>query len=457
MIVTVLGKVEQKPKVDSSLFKEVTDIPGCEFAVNRNASDTATTVMEISKTINFLDYETYRFCNGEDLYLLFNMNRYIVAVKKGTSFHLSETDPAVAFENNSLQGIWFEVAEDAKLKKKGNTASIDVTAQVVITNTLYNDFNGTLITIEEDGEEWTMFAGFVHAEDEESIAMVEYIGSTFQASEMTQVAQADFEVNIEEGIKTEEPSANEDVSEEISEPISEEESVSETVSEEQSEVTSEEISEPLSEEKAEEESEKPSEPASEPEEKEEIDAEESETLTASSTQREVEDNVNTAYSSTVYSMLPVGSIGYMDILNEDIGKTEPAYIKVLEIHDEAETQKLIAEYEAQTGNKIYSTMEIPAGCHIEAVSYDVRYTSENWSYVDIKLCSLSGEELRYRGMPYSSKTYDIHKPLNENNDWVQGYVSFYIVPDGCTEYALRCSGIINNDETRPAWFYVNTR
>ena len=391
MIVTVLGKIEKEPKVDSNLFKEVTDIPGCEFAVNRNSSDTATTVMEISKTINFLDYETYRFCNGEDLYLLFNMNRYIIAVKKGTSFNLSETEPAVAFQNNSLSGIWFEVAEDAKLKKKGNTSTIEVTAQVVITNTLYNDFTGKLITIEKDGEEWTMFAGFVHAEDEESIAMVEYISSTFQASEVAQVAQADFEVNIEEGIKTEEASAKEDVSEEISEP------------------------------------------ASEPEDKEEIDAEESETLTASSTQREVEDNVNTAYSSTVYSMLPVGSIGYMDILNEDIGKTEPAYIKVLEIHDEAETQKLIAEYEAQTGNKIYSTMEIPAGCHIEAVSYDVRYTSENWSYVDIKLCSLSGEELRYRGMPYSSKTYDICKPLKENNDWVQGYTAFYIIPYGCTE------------------------
>lgn len=454
MIVTVLGKIEKEPKVDSNLFKEVTDIPGCEFAVNRNSSDTATTVMEISKTINFLDYETYRFCNGEDLYLLFNMNRYIVAVKKGTSFNLSETEPAVAFQNNSLSGIWFEVAEDAKLKKKGNTSTIEVTAQVVITNTLYNDFTGKLITIEKDGEEWTMFTGFVHADDEESIAMVDYISSTFKASEVTQVAQADFEVNIEEGIKTEEPSANEDVSEEISEPISEE--ASEVVSEEISETTTEDISEDVSEEfsVSEEESEKPSDP---PEEKEEIDAKENETLTASSTQREVEDNVNTAYSSTVYSMLPVGSIGYMDILNEEIGKTEPAYIKVLEIHDEAETNKLIAEYEAQTGNKIYSTMEIPDGCHIEAVTYEVRYTSENWSYVDIKLCSLSGEELRYRGMPYSSKTYDICKPLEENNDWVQGYTAFYIIPDGCTEYALRCSGIINNDETRPAWFYVNTR
>ena len=240
------------------------------------------------------------------------------------------------------------------------------------------------------------------------------------------------------------------MSEETSEPISEE--VSETISEEISEEKPEEISEETS--VSEEESETPSGPT---EEKEDVDANENETLTASSTQREVEDNVNTAYSSTVYSMLPVGSIGYMDILNEEIGKTEPAYIKVLETYGDNEARKLIAEYEALTGDTTYSSMEIPAGCHIEAVAYDVRYTSENWSYVDIKLSSLSGEELRYRGMPYSSRTYDIHKILNENNDWVQGYVTFYIVPDGCTEYALRCSGIINNDETRPAWFYVSTR
>ena len=392
---------ENKVSIDKNDYKTISSVMGCEFSVNRTSSDTATAVMEISKDIPFTDYESYTFKNGEDLYLLFNMNNYIVAVKKGTSFSLSSADVSESLKKHSLQGIWFTPIDN--VKKKGNTYTVDVTAQVVITNTLYNDFTGKLVTIEENGEEWSMFAGYI---SEEYIPMVEYVVTTLTLTEDENLSTEKFEVDMDEGIII--------VEEESTEPASEEEAASES---EESEAS----------------------------------------LSADNIVQTEKEEENKAYSSNMYSMLKQGSVGYMDILNEDTGNMEGAYIRINEVYNQEMTQELLADYEERTGDSGYRLLEIPQNCHLEAVSYDVRYTSDTHSYIDIKLVGVDGDIFRYRGMPYSSKTYDLSGEKIKENDWVTGGVVMYVVPDGCMEYAFNCSGVVNNKDVRAAWFYISTR
>lgn len=413
------------PKEKENLnVKTVKAVPGCEFDIDKLTSDTSTAVMEISKNINFLDYETYTFRNGEDLFLLFNMKKFIVITKKGTNFNLSKTSAEDSLKNQSLQGIWF--TPTSKVTKKGDKFSVNVSAQVVITNTLYNDFHGTLTTIEKNGMEWSMFTGYVNSEDEKSISIVDTSRTSFIVTNEAEIAMADFEVNIEDGVKTE------ITTEEVAE---EEPSETDSDHQQSSDEASEEIKEEIS----------------------ETTEEASNTLTAKSTQKKIRQDDSTAYSSSIYAMLPIEGIGYMDIVNEDSGQLEAAFVKVTKHYNQEETIRLLQDYKDATGNDTFVKMEIPTGCHVEAVEYATRYTSSTLSFVDARLLGVDGETLRFRGMPYDHKTYDITKSITVSNDWYSGNTVFYIVPDGCYEYALQFCGIFQSEEIRPAWFYLNTR
>lgn len=440
VIITVLtiGKSVKNEKVDATGYIPIDDVPGCEFMIQKEYSESASVVNEISKNIDFLDYETYKFRNGSDLFVIFNMQRYICIVKKGTTFNLSTLKPEDSFAENSLQGIWFEPL--TKVQKSGNTYSLDVTAQVTITNTLYNDFTGKLITIEQDGEEWAMFTGYVHAEDEDSIEMAKVVSSTLVAKSIEVEQMEDFTVDIE----TAQIIASNDPVEEISE-------------EPASSSTQEPPQEPGSEEKPSEDTSTPQ-PSSEQSQPEPTaPKEESDTFEASSTQREIVADENTAYSSSKYSMLPIQSIGYMDIYNEDTKSKEAAFIKVTKVYTEDETKEILREYSENTGNTYYESLECPEGCHYEAASYDVRYTSTSKSILSIKLLGVDGETLRYRGIPYSSKTHILTGELTESNDWYSGNIVFYAVPNGCFDYSLCCGGIVSSNEDRPAWIVLSTR
>ena len=143
LVVGSLIRPKAKSKIQGELpeeYKVVVDVPGCEFFVNKSISDGATSVSEISKAISFLDYENYTFKNGDDLYILFNMRRYIVVVKKGSHFNLSSKDLEKTLENTSLQGIWFKPIPKEKVVKVGDKYSVNVKAEVAITDELYNDF-----------------------------------------------------------------------------------------------------------------------------------------------------------------------------------------------------------------------------------------------------------------------------------------------------------------------------
>ena len=393
VIIAISIKHKSKEVKTAEDYRTIEDVPGCTFAVDKVNSDMATAVTEISKSINFIDYETYSYKNGQDLYILFCMRRYIVIAKKGTDFFFSRNPVEQTLQMNSLQGIWFTPKENAKLKKEDGKYYLDVTAEVTITNTLYNDFEGTLTTFERNNEEWSLFVGYVENEDEESVKMTKYVRQTLAPVMDYQPATA-FKVDIETAEVTEEDVNTEGTSEEDGE----------------------------------------------------------DTFKAATTQREVEtEEEGTAYSSNKYSMLPVGAIGYMDITNEDTGNIEPAYIRITKVLDEEQTRKTIDEIVTKNQTGLYAReIEVPENCHLEMAFYDVRYTSETKSLVKTELCSVDGSEFRYRGVKYSPKTYQI----KDENDWVSGYAVYYIIPNGCTKYGFSCSGIMESPDIEKAWFNV---
>lgn len=170
VIVGVFIYITKSPKPETTGvetkagYSTVTSVAGCTFMVNSAFSDSATAVTQISDGVNFETSDFYSYKNGKDQYMLFCLDSakgLVVAVEKGTNFNLAEADKAdEAVKNADIMGIWFGTdKEGLKLKKSGDRCEGNATAQVVITNDLFNDFVGKIVTENKNGEEWAMFVG----------------------------------------------------------------------------------------------------------------------------------------------------------------------------------------------------------------------------------------------------------------------------------------------------------
>ena len=403
-VIMFVPGLNNKSSIDTTKYKIIDAVPGCSFSMNKEIVDKSTAIMEISKQIDFIDYETYQYKNGEDLYLCYNMRQYIFAVKKGTEFHFSEEKMENSLADHDMQGIWFHPADKASLKKKNGCYTVEVSAEVTITPTLYNDFYGHLLTFEKEGEEWAMFVGYVKNASESTIEMVDYVATTFTSSENTASTPKEM----------------------VAFDIMDENAIAEKVEE------------------------KKEEPSSEKEdEKEESLISDKDTLTAESTIQKVDYDENKAYSSSIYSMLSVKGIGFIEILNEDNGAMEPAYIRINRIIKDSEAEQLLKSQGLD--------VQIPQNCHVEIVEYDIRYTSQSKSYINLCIKGLDGEKLRHRGASYSSKTYDLIKSDTMENDWYLSNMAYYFVPDSCNTYALECSGIVKSKQYSTAWYCIDSR
>lgn len=408
---TTIKVISSEEPIAKEGYMEIKDVPGVTFLVKKSLSDVSTAVREISKNVKFIDYQTYSYKNGEDTYLLFNINQYIIVAKKGTNFNLSEGTDSLLTQG--LNGIWFTPL--AEVVMDGDTYMVDVEAQVVITNELYNDFYGKLVTLADGEEEWALFAGCINNKDEAMNEMVEYIASSFTYSEDTKIILDTYMVDIDDG-KAEKVSIEETETEneEILIPIEPETSVESEVMEKDQD-GQDNAEQPIEE------------PAEAPEEN---------TFIVESNQTEYEKIDGKAYTSSIYSMLDVGDTGYT-MIPSSTGTLENAYVKLTKRHSEAETKALIEEYIA-SGNSYYKEFEAPKGMHFEAVSYDVKYETDAASYLNITVRGLDGEDLRHRGVVYSHRTYDIFCEEELADGWHTNRICFYAVPNGCTEYVLKC-------------------
>ena len=497
-------------------FATITSVAGCTFMVNSSFSDQATAVTQISDGVAFERNGFYSYKNGVDQYMLFQLDGVVVAVEKGTTFNFEGTKKKEdALANSSIIGIWLAPEKKGlKYEHHGNRSEGIVTAQVVITNNLYNDFVGKVITLTDNGEEWSMFVGVPGTRYKdlsgESKSGIDVIAESFELSDNTgEFVEPEYAVVIS-GNNAVDPALDEEPVGEVIEvqhsddtasgnavsdnavsgnTVSEDEaSVSEdatTVSENEPEekedtveVTAkaddgkeekseekkeEEPSEEVAEEATEEATEEQSEEAEEPEEEQEEEKPEPEPekpqkpetprVTVKSIVKNEYDE-NKAYTSSIYSMLNIGQTGLFDAKANNGKDPDRLMVKIETIQNSQETYDCIKKGKAR-GFLPLDVENAPPGCHWESAVYDINYSGvSSKPYTNIKLVGADGKALKFRGIPYSTRTYDI-SGVRADGDWLRGFVVYYAVPNGCTEYVLRVGDGDDITGWQSAWYYVN--
>lgn len=488
-------------------YSTITSVAGCTFMVNGNFTDKATAVTQISEGVNFEKGSFYSYKNGKDQYLLFNLDNsgIVVAVEKGTNFHLEKAeDPVAAVKESDIMGIWFGTdKEGLKLDKGGSRCDGHVTAQVVITNDLYNDFIGRIVTLNNGSEEWSMFVGIPGNRyknmTKKAKEGIDVIADSFALSNNTgEFEEPDYAVVIDGSKPSEngvisassmsdntassnvasdsngpsfiEISGDEipgtSVSEDETEEKADENDVEEDIeSSEGTETGSEEEETPEespSEEEAEtppaEESEQTEEPAVQEPVKEAEDVSETKdkpkaVRTASTVIEEKDDGK--AYYSSVYQMLNLGQTGLFDVISKaNTGRPEQMMARLYGIQNSVATKKSIEDaFKAELSPFAYS--DPPPGCHWESAIYAVNLEGINDNpYVNVKLVGADGKALKFRGVKYSMVTHDIYS-YKMKGSWKDGIMVYYAVPNGCTEYVLKVGDGDDINGWNAAYFYIN--
>lgn len=450
--------VEQK-----SGYSTITSVAGCTFMVNSAFTDQATAVTQISEGINFDRQGFYSYKNGTDQYMLFQLDGIVVAVEKGTSFNFDDyKEKEEALNNSSIMGIWFGTDKDGiKYDKKGDRSESTVTAQVVITNDLYNDFIGKLICYEKDGEEWSMFVGIPGTRykeiGKEAKNGIDSIAETFHLSDNSgEFTEPEYAVvisgnNAGQVVEAEEIEVKEEVA-----PVSE-------PHEETSEITTEEttVSEDTSADEAPDEpvvTDVPDETPVEEEQEEtseEIVPEVKPAQSTVSVKSTVRDNASDdkAYTSSIYSMLGVGKSSIYDVkTGTGDGKTQ-LIAKLCNIQDSKTTSDLLYQALLTDFTEIIA-YDAPPGCHWESAVFDIKANGASVTpYTDVRFVGADGKALKFRGIKYSTRTYDLGC-VSDDGEWVKGYTVYYAVPNGCTEYVLRVGDGDDINGWQSAYYYV---
>lgn len=436
VVLTACGKKNEIYDSGEDGYTEIISVEGISFDVVSDAARNATAITNISEEMEFESDQTYVFKDGEGEYFLFCMDSIVCVAQKGTSFRLKEAENKLdAIQSGNILGIYFtsprkklDFVEDEKDGVYKLVAT--VTAQVALTSELYNDFAGRLAYLDDGEEEWTLFVGRIGTD------FVQFSNSTQEVITYMTASMRLHEAPVREDIP--EPAVVLGGENETSTNVA-----IQTVSD--NTVSANEIQTPVEKDRTEEE------PLVETEMPEEIelvmeeaplpDNSAEKELTATNArsghgtvtldnQRNTRKDDDTVYYSDVYDMLDVGQRSYASVLLPDASGYQTVEIKADKICKGAEAVRIIKDaYQKQ--QMIGYFFEPPEGCTFHVIHYSVVFPEEKKTdgYINVKLRGMDGENLRFRGICYTSRTYDIKLSDTE-------YYAFYVVPNGCKEYAI---------------------
>ena len=412
-IVMVIGSVfvnanqktssETLTKKDRPGYTEITSVPGVSFYINSGFVDKATAITQISDNISFQKNQYYSYKNGTDKYLLFNMEKLIVAVQKGTDFWIADSkDKEYSLLNTSLMNIWFTQGTKKFSSETENGVTLTkACAGVSINSTTYGDFVGELANINKDGEEWSIFVG-VPGERYDKLPSasqngIENIIKTFAFSDSAgDIAQDIYAVSL--------TGDNSKLAVDTTEEVFEYDENS---------------------------------------------------LNLSNQNSIVDKDEEKAYTSTPYNMLSLGDNGILSAFNDYKTSYEEPIICPKKVFRGEEAEKLIMDYCSTT--EAYDYFKAPDGQSWEVLEYDLNYRScENEDYVNIKLKGLDGDALRYRGIRYEARAYEMDHKMTEDGDWIRNLYVYYPVPNGCYEYCIECGerNSLTGEEVSAAYYHI---
>ena len=144
-------------------YMQIDDVPGVTFDMPRGLSENATAITEISNDENY-DSSTYVYKDGKTKYILFNIRSVVIIASNDTSFDFGRGDMEKTLKNSDLDGIWFK-ADEGGLKGQRETRAesskvmCNVNADVSITTSLYGTFSGVFANVKHGKYECSIFAG----------------------------------------------------------------------------------------------------------------------------------------------------------------------------------------------------------------------------------------------------------------------------------------------------------
>lgn len=468
-------------------YTSITAVDGISFDVISEAARNATAITNISEDMSFEPNQTYVYKDGSTQYFIFRMDSIVFVAQKGTNFGLREAkDKLEAVQTGNIMGIYFTSPQkklDFVEDEKNNVYKFSgtVTAQVAVTSQLYNDFAGRLSYLNDGECEWALFVGSVGNDfrslKDETRDVITYMAASMKLCEAPQT-QPEKDPAISLGGEAESAetalsaSGNEipptdkktdtQVKEEPAALVSESQNVSEEKdktaediqTEKKTEHTQEEIDDMMPETPVEIVQTEDIPETQDVQETEENmpEIEESPSMASSDmsvvkadNQKEATVSSGTIYQSDIYSQLPLGKKACATALMSEgsFGNVEVCADRIL---TGKEAQKMIQD--AFNRKTVYGDyFDPPEGCSWHAVHYTVSFPSDLSCYLNVKLRGMDGEDLKFRGIIYPHRTYDIKVSETE-------FYAFYAVPNGCPEYVLEIGeGHAGSDERFSAAYY----
>ena len=467
LLLTGCGKNKEIYDSGKDGYTSITAVDGICFDVMSDVARNATAVTNISEDMSFEPDQTYVYKDGGNRYFIFQMDSIVYVAEKGVSFGLRDAeDKLAAVQDGNIMGIYFtsprkklDFVED---EKNGvYKLSATVTAQVAVTSELYNDFAGRFSYLSDGTEEWAVFVG-TRGEDfkelpDETKEVITYMAATVTTcdppeqqeekppavslgGEAEAVSENRPQQDTSDAASPETDQKNESVSDNAvlpeeepgsaEEDAAEETKVSDMLPEEPLEVIEvEEITAPEDDSPEESpETETFSDSDQETVPKPVVQAKEKQPVQADN-QRPAQAFVDgTVYRSDIYSLLPPGKKAYATALLSQapwFGEVEVCADRIL---TGKEARDIIQNAFAE-GAVYGEYFEAPEGCAWQAVHYTVSFPGNTEGYINVKLRGMDGDDLRYRGITYPHRSYDI--PISDTE-----FYAFYAVPNGCPEYVL---------------------
>lgn len=452
-------------------YRYVEGYPDMSFAIPVGLAGKASAISRISETMDINKENIYLY-RDEDDYLLFGINKILIAAQRNTDFSVfDKEDKESAIRDSSVANIWFDKDASRKFNytQEKDFFVGDVSAGLVVTNEMYNDYVGQLAVMNEGGVEYSIFAGvpadssvrFVKLDKDTQKIIGNIVGSLTTEAPAPMVIEEVYAVSISSDtiakVSSLDGKENEDNKSKISENAV---SVSagnlkDTVSDNMSDTviisdgnktSSEEFEETIVFEEEPVEYETPE----ENEKSEETPSDESGRKKLKlDNQKMVKKEEGKAYTSNIYAMLKLKDNGLIKEYDPSTKEVVTPVITMNKVYKGETAMDMIRRY--YENDKTLNYFSPPVGCEWHIAEYKLSYAGcKSKPYINIKLKGIDGNELNYLGVSYGKRTYD----MNENGI----YRCFYAVPIGCREYALECgtgSAETHNNENSAAYYHIS--
>jgi len=517
-VFAIANKPAEVPK--EGAYKTIYDVDGISFMANTNILSRATAVSEISENMD-IERDMYYVYKDQNTYLFFCLNEIVIAAQKGTSFHFDKyEEKGEAVGNSSIAGLWFQVNGNKLEYEDKNPFIANVNGGLVISNELYADYIGQMAVVSDGETEWALFVGIPGLDTKfkdlssNTRSSISTIAKSLVLSDDKPVIEEDtYEVVVNSGVSNTDPeiTASEDVIEakfkgensiEINSDTeksieeapknetvvestetetevvivleeSQEELPNETETDSVEETTQEEpeIEESVEETIQEMVADNPNETTENSTEPESIElvterTEEKEPLAptvVSSTPINLNNqkgmlnrSSDKAYTSDIYAMLNLKDNGIIEEFDKNTREIVKPIINVQRVYKGQTAIKMIKEY--CNDHALYNYFDPPMGCSWHVAEYYLSYKDcATTPYIDMKLKGLDGEVLKFKGITYSKRSYDMMHEVEQvtDSDFMGPYYCYYAVPNGCSEYALECgTGNIDYASDSKAAYYL---